>query len=423
MDRLRQAKPGDLDALMELAHTGNFINLPPFRDKIEQMLEISARSFDAVREKKEPGAGHDRTHDNYMLVLENDDGECLGTSAIRGGMIAREHPNLSYQLLKIVRESTLLSKTVHGPLEPDDEDDRMIVSGRMEHVYAVLFQDTACPTELGGNVMRHDARGRGLGKLLSYARFHFLRDHPSWFSDRILAEMMAPIDMYNDGTPFWRHVVRKFINMTYEDADRLSTHQDKREFMYELLPKFVNLSLLSDEVLSSLGSVNINTLPAREMLMNIGFTITHRVDPFDAGPHLEMRASDMKALACGRASVVVGDPGEGAADVIVSSEDSEMGFVAVRARVGYRRGDGVAVLGHDVAEALGVDSGAMVTVSPLRFEPDRVKPPAIPTIHLRDELKRKRPDVSGRELAALPFGEVAGIVQDKLDEILDSLRE
>jgi hypothetical protein len=119
----------------------------------------------------------------------------------------------------------------------------------------------------------------------------------------------------------------------------------------------------------------------------------------------------------------VGDPGEGAADVIVSSEDSEMGFVAVRARVGYRRGDGVAVLGHDVAEALGVDSGAMVTVSPLRFEPDRVKPPAIPTIHLRDELKRKRPDVSGRELAALPFGEVAGIVQDKLDEILDSLRE
>jgi len=421
MDRLRQARAEDIEPLLELAHTGNFINLPPFRERLGQMLGISDRSFGAVADLGDPPSDHDRTHDNYMLVLESGDGLCLGTSAIRGGMIATEHPNLSYQLIKLVRESTLLTKTVHKPEQQGDESDRMIASGRMEHIYAILFQDSACPTELGGNVMRHDARGRGLGKLLSYARFHFLKDHPAWFSDRVLAEMMAPIDMYNDGTPFWRGVIRKFINMSYEDADRLSTHQDKREFMYELLPKFVNLSLLDDSVVHSLGGINVGTKPAAEMLMDVGFNLTHRIDPFDAGPHLEMRMSEMRALACAHRSASIGDPGDRAADAVVSTEDSPEGFVAVRTRVGLAGED--AVIDDRAARALGVEKGSTLTVSPLAFSPDRRRPDPIPMIHLRDEIKRRRPDVQGRRLAALPVSEVARIIQDRIDEIADALRD
>jgi len=421
MDRIRRARAEDVDHLLDLAHTGNFINLPPFRERIEQMLGISSRSFDEVGRLGDPGPDHDRTHDNYMLVLESGEGACLGTSAIRGGMIATEHPNLSYQLVKLVRESTLLSKTIHGPDEPDDESDRMIASGRMEHIYAILFQDTACPTELGGNAMRHDARGRGLGKLLSYARFHYLRDHAPWFSDRILAEMMAPIDLYNDGTPFWRGVIRKFINMSYEDADRLSTHQDKREFMYELLPKFVNLSLLSDDVVGSLGGIGENTRPAAEMLMDVGFSVTHRIDPFDAGPHLEMRMSEMKALACAHAGAVIGTPHEHACDAIVSTEDSPDGFVAVRTRVELRGGD--AVIDDAAARALRAQRGSRLTISPLKFRPDRRRPEPIPTIHLRDEIKKRRPDVGGRRLAAVPVSEVARIIQHRIDEIADALQD
>ncbi len=427
MDRLRQARPEDIDTLLGLAHTGNFINLPPFKDRIAEMLEISARSFDAVRDLESPPEDHDRTHDNYILVLESDSGECLGTSAIRGGMIATDHPNLSYQLLKLVRESTLLSKKVHAPEEPDNDDDRMIVSGRMEHVYAILFQDAACPTELGGNVMRHNARGRGLGKLLSYARFHYLKQHTDWFSDRILAEMMAPIDEYNDGTPFWRGVVRKFINMSYEDADRLSTHMDKREFMYELLPKFVNLSLLNDDVLTSLGSINVATKPAAEMLRDLGFTTTHRIDPFDAGPHLEMRLSNMKALACAPTIVQVGEPGRDAIDALVSTEDSPDGFVAIRTRVEHPftqdASNAPVIISHDAANALRIANGATVTVSPLKIQPDRPRPDPIPAIHLRDEIRRRRPDVAGQSLAALPFNEVAQIVQDRVDQIERELQD
>ncbi len=427
MDRLRQAKPQDIDTLLDLAHTGNFINLPPFKDRIAEMLSVSVRSFEAVQTADGPPENHDRTHDNYILVLETDQGECLGTSAIRGGMIAHDHPNLSYQLLKLVRESTLLSKKIHEPDQPDNDDDRMIVSGRMEHVYAILFQDMACPTELGGNVMRHNARGRGLGKLLSYGRFHYLKQHTQWFSDRILAEMMAPIDEYNDGTPFWRGVIRKFINMSYEDADRLSTHQDKREFMYELLPKFVNLSLLNDDVLTSLGSVGSATLPAAEMLKDLGFMTTHRIDPFDAGPHLEMCLSNMKALACAPMQAQIGDPGRDAIDAMVSTEDSPDGFVAVRTRVEHPfttdTSNAPVVLSHDAANALRIANGAQVMVSPLKFQPDRPKPTPIPVIHLRDEIRRRRPDVAGQKLAALPFNEIAQIIQDRVDQIADALKE
>ncbi len=422
MFRVRQAKAGDVDALLALAHTGNFINLPPFRDAIEGLLSVSDRSFDRVATGAEPPHDHDRTHDNYMLVLESDETSCAGTSAIRGGMIARDHPNLSYQLIKLVRESTLLSKTIHGPKDPADEEDRMIVSGRMEHVYAVLFQDTAGPTELGGNVMRHQLRGRGLGKLLSYSRFHYLKAHPEWFSDRLLVEMMAPIDRYNDGTAFWRHIIRKFINMTYDDADRLSTHKDKREFMYALLPKLVNLSLLDDVVLNSIGKVNAGTRPAAEMLRDVGFADTHRVDPFDGGPHLETRLSQIGALACETRRVVESGGSGTPVDVLVSAQTARLGFAAVRVKASMAGDEGIE-LSAEASQALGVRAGDQVMVSPLRFVPDRRPTPPIPTINMPEELRRREEDLKGKRLAALSVSDLAKIVQDRLDEINESLKD
>ncbi|MFI4897737.1 MAG: arginine N-succinyltransferase [Phycisphaerales bacterium JB059] len=422
MYRVRQASASDTDALFSLAQTGNFINLPPFREAIDELLRVSDRSFSRVASGNPPPTDHDRTHDNYMLVLEGEDQRCWGTSAIRGGMIARDHPNLSYQLVRLVRESTLLSKTIHGPKDPAAEDDRMIVSGRMEHIYCVLFQDTASPTELGGNVMRHELRGRGLGKLLSFSRFHYLKSHPEWFSDRLLAEMMAPIDRYNDGTPFWRHVIRKFINMTYEDADRLSTHKDKREFMYALLPKLVNLSLLDDVVLNSMGEVNVGTRPAAEMLRDIGFAETHRVDPFDGGPHLETRLSEIKALRCETREVIDTQRETETSDLLVSAETERYGFVAVRVRASLA-GSGGIELPPEAVRALGVQPGDRVMVSPMRFVPDRRPTPEIPTINMPEEIRRRESGLRGKRLAALSIGDLASIVQDRLDEIIESLKD
>jgi len=418
MYRLRQARPSDLEPLLELSRTGNFINLPPYRDRLEQMIAHSEQSFAEVASGGPPPPDHDRTLDNYMLVLEAPDDTAAGTSAIRGGMIARGHPNLSYQLIRIVRESEVLARPIEGATGLAG---RQIVSGRTEHVHAVLFQDDALPTEIGGNVLRHDARGHGLGKLLSYARFHYLRAHAPWFSDRILAEMMAPVDGYNDGTPFWRHVIRRFIDMTYDDADRLSTHRDKREFMYSLLPRLVNLSLLADSVLDSIGGIALGTRPAAEMLRDIGFRDTHRVDPFDAGPHLEMRLSEMRALACAPCTLSSEPLAEGAgADSLVSAETSPGGFVAVRTRAAID-GNGMCRMGEQTARALGVASGDPVMVSPMRFHPDRQPAEPIPEIELHHEMERRRASLGMDRVAAMTVVDVAEIIEDRMRGIAREL--
>jgi len=420
MFRLRQARPSDLDALHELARTGNFINLPPFRDRLEEMIAHSDRSFHDVAAAGAPPADHDRTLDNYMLVLEAPDGAAAGTSAIRGGMIARGHPNLSYQLLRVVRASEVLAR----PIEDASADaGRQVVSGRMEHIHAVLFQDEALPTEIGGNVLRHDARGHGLGKLLSYARFHLLKAHAAWFSDRLLAEMMAPVDGYNDGTPFWRHVIRRFIDMTYDDADRLSTHRDKREFMYALLPRLVNLSLLPESVLDSLGQIARGTQPAAEMLRDIGFRDTHRVDPFDAGPHLEMRLSELRALACTPARRASGDLGSGGGvDALVSAKTGAEGFVAVRTFAALDD-NAEARLAPDGTRALGVGPADPVMISPMGFKPDRHPAEPIPEIELHREMERRRARVGADRLASMTVSDMAQIIEDKLATIARDLAD
>ena len=79
---MRRARAGEGRGL---SRTGNFINLPPFREAIDELLAVSDRSFSMVARGAAPPPDHDRTHDNYMLVLEGDDGDCAGTSAIRGG--------------------------------------------------------------------------------------------------------------------------------------------------------------------------------------------------------------------------------------------------------------------------------------------------------------------------------------------------
>jgi len=57
------------------------------------------------------------------------------------------------------------------------------------------------------------------------------------------------------------------INLSYDDADRLSTV--RREFMYSLLPQTVNLSLLPDAVLDQLGRVNRITEPSKRLLSQV----------------------------------------------------------------------------------------------------------------------------------------------------------
>jgi len=416
MFHIRPAAEADLPSLLALAHTGNYINLPPFPQRLEQIVAMSQASFQAATASDTPYEGHDRSQDRYLFVVDDGHGRCVGTSSIRGGMGNSGHPNLSFQLLRVIRRSEVLRKD-------DEVSGAPIVGGSAEHIYAVLFQDPFSPTELGGNVLHPDLRSQGIGKLLSYARFHYLRDHSQWFSDRLLAEMMAPIEPYNDGNPFWRQVARPFIGLSYQNADRLSTHDAQREFMYELLPRIVNLSLLSREVLDSIGGVGPYTKSAEGMLRAIGFEDSHRIDPFDAGPHLETRLSKIDAIdgAPHRVKVEERTP-QTMVDCILSHETGTQPFHAVRAKVGI---DAETVtLDETAARTLSTADGDTIRVSRLDFDPAplRKKGLGMPVIDLKSESERVRAENHpSMPLAAMNVMDFAEIIERELDLIRNEL--
>ena len=98
--------------------------------------------------------------------------------------------------------------------------------------------------------------------------------------------MMAPISA--DGrNVFWEHFGRRFINLSYVEADRFC--QYSREFMTSLLPhEDMYLTLLPPEARQGIAQVGKDTVPARKMLEALGFKYCGRIDPFDGGPHLEV---------------------------------------------------------------------------------------------------------------------------------------
>jgi hypothetical protein len=317
-----------------------------------------------------------------------------------------ENPNLSFQLVKVTRRSSDLTPDPSETDEPDDE--RPLIAGHVEHVIARLFSDRSSPTELGGLLLPPERRGGGLGKMLSWIRFHYIAAKRDWFAGRLLAEMMAPIDPYNDGNYFWRHVTRKFISLRYDDADRLSTR--KREFMYTLLPHTVNLSLLPDVVLDSLGQVNRVTEPAKRLLEEIGFRFVHRIDPFDAGPHLEAFTEAVSVIRESGHYVFDGsfdpsgaaeefDPTQPVGDYmpvktaglrgLISAERADTGLRAVNARyiltepphedngfVGRLR------VSNDAAALLSLGEGDRVFLTPYELRPEVHGDETLPTVEL-----------------------------------------
>lgn len=277
---IRRTELSDLDILFKLSKTVHFINLPPDKDIIEAKIHRSIRCFEAVAE----GVEVEKTGGNnsaaggsplFMFTIEDcETGNCVGTSMVIAGMGTAGHPNLSFKL----EQRHFFSQDLQQGTT---------------HMVATLFADESAPSEIGGLILGPSFRGHPhkLGKQLSLVRFHFMGLHRERFSDRILAEMMAPITA--DGqNAFWDHLGRKFINLPYHQADVFC--QFSREFMTSLLPKEpLYLTLLPPEARRMIGQVGKDTIPARKMLEGLGFKYTGRIDPFDGGPHLEAMIGDI----------------------------------------------------------------------------------------------------------------------------------
>ena len=352
---IREAKLDDSDMLFKLARTSHFVNLPPNKDIIEQKIVHARQCFRhlaATQRKK-----HRRTTEAFegpifMFSAEDpDSGHCLGTSMIISRMGSSDHPNVAFRLEK--RE--FFSDDLH--------------IGTSTQVL-VLNLDTTGPTEIGGLILtpgyrRHAAR---IGKQLSLIRFHFIGLHRSLFGPKLLAEMMAPIEA-DGSSPFWEYVGRRFINLTYEEAYRAS--QKTRDFMLNLLPRDpIYVSLLPPEARRVIGAVGPDTIAARRLIEQMGFRYNGNVDPFDGGPHLDVRTDSVEMVQRTRFAQFVGScaPSKAKLEGFVSVLTDGGLFRAVHTPYAEKSAGGDVLLPKPAIEALRLDRGETLGVTPASLE-------------------------------------------------------
>lgn len=247
-----------MDQVLAVAEHLDTVNLPAERPYIERILDKSEKSFGA-----EIPAGERE----FLFVLEDlAKQRIVGTSIIYAQHGTRRAPHIFFRVEADERYSVTLDK-------------------HMAHRTLRIGYNYDGPTEIGGLIVLPEYRRNteGLGKALSYVRFLFMRMHRELFRDRVLSELLPPLE--KDGTSkLWQALGRKFTGLTYQEADLIS--KDNKEFIHALFPDDpIHTELLPDDVQAVIGVVGDDTKPVERMLRRIGFDYAGQIDPFDGGPH------------------------------------------------------------------------------------------------------------------------------------------
>lgn len=142
-------------------------------------------------------------------------------------------------------------------------------------------------TELATIFLAPEARGTGVGRLLSLGRLGFIHANRERFEDRLMADIRGWVN--KDGvSPFWKHLTSKFIQTDFDTADKLSSGD--AAFIVELLPALpILLNLLPPSVMEAAGKPHELSAGAMGLLISAGFEDTDLCDIFDGGPAIRCR--------------------------------------------------------------------------------------------------------------------------------------
>lgn len=259
---IRGALPSDEDALLQVAHYLNTVNLPDDREAVRGILEQAQKSF--THQIKDP-----KRREYVFVLLDNDAAggpRLIGTSMVIAQLGRRDAPYIYLDVIDEERYSATLDR-------------------HFKHTTLSIGYSFNGPTEIGGLILHPEYRKvpERIGLFLSYVRFLFIKMHRDAFRDEVLAELLPPLEA--DGTShLWDALGRHFTGLTYAEADFLS--KKNKEFIRGLFPEgTLYASLLPKQAQEVIGKVGAQTRGVEKMLRRIGFRYAERVDPFDGGPH------------------------------------------------------------------------------------------------------------------------------------------
>lgn len=267
---LRPIHTEDFAALKDVAIASGhgFTSLPVCDDLLTSKIERAVDSFNkSVTQPKDEG---------YLFVLEDTQtGEIVGTTAIEAS-VGMDVPLYHYHLGKTVHHSSTLN--VYNTVD--------ILS---------MCNDYTGATEICTLFLKETHRSGLTGRFLSRIRFLFMAQHPSRFSNRVIAEMRG-VSNEKGHSPFWQWLQEHFFTIDFPTADHLIGTGNK-VFISELMPKYpIYANLLSPEAQAVIGHVHEHTKPALRLLEKEGFEFRGYVDLFDAGPTVEAQLSNIKSV-------------------------------------------------------------------------------------------------------------------------------
>ena len=335
---VRPVRSADLPALINLARStgAGLTTLPANEERLAHRVGWAEKAFRGEASRADA---------DYLFVLENDDGEVVGISAVAGAVGLRE-PWYNYRVGLTVSASQELDIYREIPT-------------------LFLANDLTGNSELCSLFLKADHRTGLNGRLLSKARFLFIAEFPQLFGNKIIAEMRGMSDDQGR-SPFWESLGRHFFKMEFSRADYL-TGVGNKAFIAELMPKFpLYTCFLSEEARNIIGRVHPDTEPALNMLKAEGFSYQGYVDIFDAGPAIEAETAKIRAVRDSQALVLaIGTPGDDATPFLMHNRKREdCRITAAPARLAA----GTLVVDQQTAKRLRLSAGDQVRAVPLAVE-------------------------------------------------------
>jgi arginine N-succinyltransferase len=335
---VRPVAMSDLEPLLELAGLAGagLTTLPRDASLLKKRIDKSLKSF--ATEPDRPGG------ESYLFVMEE-----LPTHRVIGacGIVSKVggfEPFYSYRIDKVVFESK-------------------VIKVRKEVPILVLSAEHDGPCEVGSLFLHPDFRGGGNGRLLQLVRFLFIAERPDSFESTVVSELRGVLDE-KGRSPFWDALGRHFFGIDFAEADRLSIVNKK--FIAELMPKHpIYIPLLPKDAQEVIGKPHREGVRAVKNLQEEGFTISDRVDIFDAGPVMTCARDEIRTIKNSRRVRIaaVTDQPIASGGFLLGTTRSD--FRATSGPVDTNGPEGVRITG-ETAAALRVHVGDMIRIVELR---------------------------------------------------------